>query len=305
MTGSDELWADTERAIEDVRTVVAAEGVSGRAVERFRAVVFSYHATPGRTMPWRETCDPYEVLVSEVMLQQTQVARVMERYPRFLDAFFDVGALARAPLSEVLGLWRGLGYNRRAVALHAAAAAIVDDHGGRIPDDVDVLQQLPGVGPATAAGVAAFAYGRPSVYVETNVRTVVLHCLMPDATDVPETRVRELVALTLDERDPRTWYYALMDLGAELKRRHPNPSRRSRGHRAQGPFEGSNRQLRGRTLRAVLDGGVLTPDELAGRLSVTEIEAVRVLSELAGEGFIVEEEGSYRVADRGRGATRG
>jgi A/G-specific adenine glycosylase len=253
-------------------------------------------------MPWRETYDAYRILVSEVMLQQTQVARVLERYPRFLDAFPDVHRLARAPLSDVLELWRGLGHNRRAVALHAAAAQIEDGHDGRIPDDVDVLQQLPGVGPATAAGVAAFAYGRPSVYVETNVRAVMLHCLMPDATDVPEARVRELVALTLDERDPRTWYYALMDLGAELKLRHPNPSRRSRVHRPQGPFEGSNRQLRGRTLRAVLDGGMLTSDELASRLSITGLEAVQVLSELAGEGFLVEEKGSYRVADRGSGS---
>jgi A/G-specific adenine glycosylase len=163
-----------------------------------------------------------------------------------------------------------------------------------------VLVQLPGVGPATAAGVAAFAYGRPSAYVETNVRTVMLHCLMPDETDVAESSVRELVERTLDERDPRTWYYALMDLGAELKRRHPNPSRRSRAHRPQGPFEGSNRQLRGRTLRAVLDGGVLAPDELATRLSISGIEAAGVLSELAGEGFLTEEKGSYRVADRGR-----
>ncbi len=263
---------------------------------RFRARVLAFHAEEGRhDLPWRLTRDPYAVLVSEVMLQQTQVARVAPRYAEWLGRFPDVRALADAPLEAVLRAWQGLGYNRRAVALQRAARTIAEEHAGEVPSAREALLALPGVGPATAAGIRAFAFGLPDLYLETNVRAVFLHEFFADATDVPDSAIVPLLEATLDREDPRTWYWALLDYGAHLKRALPNPSRRSRHHTRQSPFEGSHRQLRARVLRAVLDAPDATADEIAVDLGADPAEVERALGELAAEGFLGEANGRFRV----------
>ena len=197
-------------------------------VERFRRRVWAHDRRHYRSLPWRETSDPYAILVSEVMLQQTQVTRVGNYYGRFLARFPDPDSLAAAPLGAVLELWSGLGYNRRALALQRAAGAVVREHGGVIPADRDALLRLPGVGPATAGALLAFAFARPAVFIETNIRRVFLHQYFPAATTVPDAALLPLVARTLDRRQPRRWYYALMDWGAALgQQRAGNPNRRS------------------------------------------------------------------------------
>lgn len=262
-----------------------------------------------RDLPWRRTYDPYAIWISEVMLQQTQVSRVDGRWQRWLERFPTVDALAAAAPSDVLEEWQGLGYNRRALSVHRAAQAI-SEAGGVFPQDPKELVKLPGIGPATAAGIRAFAFNLHGVYLETNVRTVFLHELYPQAEGVPDSELVPLVELTCPasvtnvadaaatELTPRSWYYALLDYGAYLKKTIPNPSRRSKSHVKQSRFEGSHRQKRAELLRVLLahkdEGGVefetlhqeLCQIEVnAGRETLDEQVTLGLLEELAKEGF--------------------
>jgi len=254
------------------------------AVERFRRRVCWHGRRHYRVLPWRETRDPYAILVSEVMLQQTQVTRALDHYARFLARFPDPAALAAAPLSAVLERWTGLGYNRRALALQRAAGAVVSEHGGLLPADRDALLRLPGVGPATAGAVLAFAFSQPAVFIETNIRRLFLHQFFPAADNVPDTALLPLVARTLDRRRPRRWYYALMDWGAALGRRPDNPNRRSAHYSRQKPFAGSRRELRGRVLRLLTDRRCLPLAELQKRCADQRLAAV--VADLAAEQFL-------------------
>ena len=269
-----------------------------------------------RDLPWRRTRDPYAIWVSEVMLQQTQVARVDGRWQRWLERFPDTAVLADADAGDVLEEWQGLGYNRRALSL-ARAARMIEDAGGEFPREERDLVALPGIGPATAAGIRAFAFDLPGVYLETNVRTVFLHELFPDAHDVPDSSLVPLVreacpgfaAACGAERGPRAWYYALLDYGAFLKQTLPNPSRRSRTHARQSRFEGSHRQKRAELVRVLLDarrlGVALTRDDLARELDAVEVaagrppvdgdELDRILAELEREGFCARDGEAYRA----------
>ena len=262
-----------------------------------------------RDLPWRRTYDPYAIWISEVMLQQTQVSRVDGRWQRWLERFPTVDALAAAAPSDVLEEWQGLGYNRRALSVHRAAQAI-SEAGGVFPQDLKELVKLPGIGPATAAGIRAFAFNLHGVYLETNVRTVFLHELYPQAEGVPDSELVPLVELTCPasvanvadaaatELTPRSWYYALLDYGAYLKKTIPNPSRRSKSHVKQSRFEGSHRQKRAELLRVLLahkdEGGAVFEtlhQELcqieinAGRETLDEQVTLGLLEELAKEGF--------------------
>ena len=228
-----------------------------------------------RDLPWRYIDDPYAVLVSEVMLQQTQVARVEKHWTRFLSLFPTIDSLAAAGTADVLAQWQGLGYNRRALALKRAAETCSAERGGLLPDTAEELETLPGIGPATAAGVMAFAYNRPSVYIETNVRTVFLHELFPDRDKVSDRELAPLVASTCPEDDARAWYYALLDYGAHLKTLVANPSRRSAHYARQSAFEGSRRQKRAELVRVVLAEPGIGADELAERLDAFERAAGR------------------------------
>ena len=264
-----------------------------------------------RDLPWRRTRDPYAVLLSEVMLQQTQVSRVLPRYEEWLADFPTLDALAAAPLEAVLRAWQGLGYNRRAIALKRTAEEVAATRGATLPADDAALRALPGIGPATAAGVLAFAFEQPSVYLETNVRTVFLHELFADLDAVPDREIVPLVKEAVVEAarqgiSSRDWYYALLDYGAHLKRTVPNPSRRSAHHARQSTFEGSHRQRRARLLRAVIARPGRTADDYAldltdieretGRAPASEGEVLGVLESLAHEGFLVQADGVWFVA---------
>ncbi len=271
----------------------------GLAREEFVRLVREQGSRHYRDLPWRNVDDAYAVLVSEVMLQQTQVARVERYWNRFLSAFPTVDALAAAQPSEVLELWQGLGYNRRALALKRAADICAADFGGRLPETVEGLQALPGIGPATAAGVMAFAYDRPAVYLETNVRAVFIHCLFPERDQVADREIVPLVADTCPSEGVRVWYYALLDFGAHLKQEVTNPSRRSAHHARQSAFEGSRRQKRAEMLRIVLDNPGLTLDEAQLRLNEVEAASGRgevdralfesIVDDLTSEGFFKRE----------------
>jgi A/G-specific adenine glycosylase len=227
----------------------------GMNVKRFRAVVYGYYVRHKRTMAWRDTRDPYKIVVSEIMLQQTQVARVMEKYPAFIRAFPTLRVLARASLAAVLTVWQGMGYNRRALYLKQLAETVVRDYAGRIPSERALLEKLPGIGPATSASVCAFAFDTAYPFIETNIRSVFIHHFFSDATGTSDAMIIPLVEKTLDRADPRNWYYALMDYGAYLKARYPNPSRKSAAYKRQSPLEGSVRQMRSRVVTYLLAHG--------------------------------------------------
>lgn len=271
----------------------------------FRSTVLARGRELYRDLPWRRTRDPYAIWISEVMLQQTQVSRVDGRWQHWLELFPTVDALAAADSADVLDEWQGLGYNRRALSLWRAAQE-VSEAGGCMPSDGAALKALPGVGPATAAGIRAFAFDLPGVYLETNVRAVLLHELFPREESVPDARLVPIARATCPPDasdpadDPRTWYYALLDYGAHLKATVPNPSRRSRSHVRQSRFEGSHRQKRAEVLRILLAhradprGGVdietlcvelSRKERAAGRRGVDVSDAQALLVELSREGF--------------------
>ena len=281
-------------------------------LDSFRASVLKHGRELYRDLPWRRTFDPYGIWISEVMLQQTQVARVDGRWQHWLERFPTADALASASTADVLDEWQGLGYNRRALSLLRAAQQI-SEAGGELPHDEDGLRALPGIGPATAAGIRAFAFNLPAVYLETNVRSVFLHELFPEAEDVSDSELVSLVEKTCPQDasnpadDPRTWYYALLDYGAYLKQTLPNPSRRSRSHTRQSRFEGSRRQKRAELVRILLGAtsdGLTTAqllcalgdvEEAAGRERVGEELLLALLSELSAEGFCTKSQHRWHL----------
>ncbi len=237
------------------------------------AILVKFYAEHDRSyLPWRKTHDPYKILVSEIMLQQTQVDRVLPKYKEFLQTFTTIEVLAKASFAEVLAHWSGLGYNRRAKFLHEAAKAVVRDFGGTLPVGVQQLQTLPGIGPYTARAVAAFAYNQPEVFIETNIRTVFTHYYFSDSNPVDISNQPHKIAdaellpyiakdLAHSKMEPREFYAALMDYGSHLKHSGVRINDKSKHYKKQLKFEGSARQLRGAILRELLKQPA-TPEEM-------------------------------------------
>jgi A/G-specific adenine glycosylase len=232
----------------------------------------SFYKKNGRAhLPWRKTRDPYKILVSELMLQQTQVARVIPKYERFVKKFPTFQALAKAPLAEVLMEWQGLGYNRRAKYLHEAAKVcstkptfrfLAPKRGPRKVGFVSLrsaefLESLPGVGPYTARAVCVFAYNRPEVFIETNIRTVFTHHYFPHKHKVHDKEILPLIERDLKKShmEPREFYAALMDYGSYLKGSGVRINNKSKHYTKQSKFEGSRRQAGAAKLREALKKG--------------------------------------------------
>lgn len=272
--------------------------LSREEVEAFRGIIYQHYEAHRRAMPWRETRNPYHILVSEIMLQQTQVERVAGKYRDFLATFPDLETLAEAPLPAVLTAWQGLGYNRRALSLKRLAQRVMEDWGGRLPSTEKDLRMLPGIGPATAGALLAFAFEQPVVFIETNIRRVILHFFFPEREGVTDVEILPLVAQTLDRKRVREWYYALMDYGSELKRQGPNPNRRSAHYARQAPFAGSNREVRSLILQTLLKRPILSEKELARAVGRGGARLGVALEQLLAEGFLVREDGRLRLAPR-------
>ena len=247
--------------------------------------VWKYWKEHGRhDLPWRKTKDPYRVIVSEVMLQQTQVPRVIEKYKEFLKKFPTARALAKASLSDVLKVWSGLGYNRRGKYLHDAAKQIVEV--GNIKKAL--ASHLPGVGPYTRAAVRVFAYNEPDILIETNIRTAFIHHFYASVlqkTSIADTEILPLAAKAAEGQDPREWHWALMDYGAYLKRTGVRNNSRSAHYTKQSKFEGSLRQVRGAILRA-LHSGQKTERELMMEIRSPSLR--KALAGLVRDGLIVK-----------------
>jgi A/G-specific adenine glycosylase len=262
------------------------------SMKEFREMVLTHYREHGRDLAWRKTTDPYHILVSEIMLQQTQVDRVALKYPRFLEVFPDFPSLAQAELSAVLNEWQGLGYNRRAIALQKCARRVVEEFGGHLPADVDILATFPGIGKATASSICAFAFNMPVVFIETNIRRIFIHFFFGDRETVTDAEILPLAERALYREDPCTWYNALMDLGTELRTKVQNPNRRSRHYTRQAAFEGSDRKIRGEILRLLLPGERLSEENLTERFSDDPERIHRILRNLVDEGFL-QRSGSF------------
>jgi A/G-specific adenine glycosylase len=264
-------------------------------IRRFQKIVYDHFREHGRSLPWRSWYDPYRIFISEVMLQQTQVDRVVQKFGRFTERIPDFATLAAQPLKEVLALWQGLGYNRRALHLKRAAEVVMREHGGVLPSAAEALATLPGIGKATAGSIAAFAFNRPTVFLETNIRTVLIHHFFDDAASVSDAELLPLAKMLLDKRNPRKWYSALMDYGTTLKKRHGNAARRSADYKTQSRFEGSRRQKRGRILKMLLERISLKVDQIADELAIDRDLCGGILDELVRERIIVVSRGRYRI----------
>ena len=237
-------------------------------------------------MPWRNTRAPYRILVSEVMLQQTSVERVVAKYTEFIRAFPGFRALAEASVAKVLSAWKGLGYNRRALALRESARIITETYHGKMPRTVESLVELPGIGRATASAVLVYSFNTPLPFIETNVRRVFIHVFFPRKRQVTDVMLMPLVESSLDRENPREWYYALMDYGAMLGKAGPNANLRSARYRTQAAFEGSVRQLRGKILSAILERGPVTQAQIAREPGGADERLGRALTQLVEEGFL-------------------
>ncbi len=272
-------------------------------IAAFRKEIWAHYHRAGRTdLPWRQTRDPYAILVSEIMLQQTQVARVERYYKRFIKQFPSFRALAQAKTSDVLSAWQGLGYNRRAIFLKRTAEIVIRDFGGKLPNNREALESLPGIGKGTSGSLMAFAFNTPEVFIETNIRRVFIHFFFPRRQKVTDEALERYIERSLDRERAREWYWALMDYGAAMKTRgrgsrkklFSNPNRRSAHYKKQSAFAGSDRQLRGRILRSALSvpKRKIDAQTLEKILAVPQKRFKTVLDGLQKEGFIVRK-GNY------------
>lgn len=263
---------------------------------QFRKHVLAHYEQHGRhDLPWRKTTDAYRILVSEVMLQQTQVERVIPFYKAFLADFPTVRALADAPLASVLVRWQGLGYNRRAKMLHEAAKKVVQECKGRMPKSVTELESLPGVGHYTARAVAAFSGNEDVVFVETNLRTAVIYHFFKDQDGITDTEVLAVLEKALPKGDARRWYSALMDYGAYLKRSGVRINAKSASYAKQATFRGSGREARGGILKA-LAKGPQTEAYLLGILGSDRTEQLtEMLNKLVREGLVQKKRTLYQL----------
>lgn len=241
-----------------------------KQVSEFQGVVWEYFQTHGRRMPWREDPSPYNVLVSEMMLQQTQAQRVIPKFNAFIYTCSSFALLSDKSLSDVLGLWSGLGYNRRAKYLLMTAQIVICEFAGQLPTTIDELIKLPGIGKNTAGAIMAYAYEKPVVFVETNIRTVYFHHFFEGTLEpVSDTQLESLVEQTLDYDNPRRWYWALMDYGSYLKATAGSRVTDSAHYVKQAPLRGSLREMRGRIIKALISGE-LSQQQLAGIVQADE-----------------------------------
>lgn len=264
----------------------------------FQKTVWEYYKRNKRDLPWRKTTNIYRIWVSEVMLQQTQVSRVIEKYHSFLKKFPNIEALAQASQSDVLREWQGLGYNRRGLNLWRAAKEVLEKYKGKIPNDTATLETLPGIGHYTARAILAFSKNQPAVFIETNIRTVYLHSFFKNrTTPVDDKELLRFVEKTLDVNNPREWYWALMDYGSMLKSVHKASNAKSSTYRKQSAFKGSPREVRSGVLKVLLNKKKIKKIALAKVLGFEKERIDKAVLELICEGFIIEHAGILSTID--------
>ncbi|HMK36287.1 MAG TPA: A/G-specific adenine glycosylase [Desulfomonilaceae bacterium] len=274
----------------------SSDSMTRRQVNSFRRTIYEYFDRYGRKLAWRDTDDPYRILVSEIMLQQTQVERVITKYHDFIGQFPDFTVLAAAPLRLILAAWQGLGYNRRAIWLRGIAVRTLNEFNGVLPSSPEILLTFPGIGRSTAGALAAFAFRKPAVFIETNIRRVFIHFFFCEKERVKDAEILPYVQRTLDRPRVREWYYALMDYGVMLRSLDSNPNRRSAHYARQSPFIHSDRQIRGSILRILLETPVLSEDQLLEAVGKDERLTKKLIAQLVREGFLHRSEAGFTIS---------
>lgn len=264
-------------------------------INSFINKIWNYYAAHKRDFPWRNNHSAYSIMVSEIMLQQTQTERVLNKYREFLSKFPSFEVLAQASLKDVLASWQGLGYNRRGLALHTTAQIIASEFHGIVPQDPSILVTFPGIGKATAASICAFAFNMPTIFIETNIRTVFIHEFFINQGEIKDSQLLPLVEATVDNKNPREWYYALMDYGVMLKKTIPNPSRKSAHHARQSKFEGSDRQIRGMIIKILTQQSHASFEELCALIPRESQRITKALQELLHEKLICLQNGFLKI----------
>lgn len=255
-------------------------------IEAFKEFIWDFYHQNKREFAWRHAENPYYVVVSELMLQQTQTQRVINKYEQFIAAFPTFETLAASSLRDVLSVWQGLGYYRRARYLHQLAQIVVTKYGGILPQDSLLLETLPGIGPGTAGSIGAFAFNKPTVFIETNIRTVFIDCFFKNKVAVADKELLPLIAATVDHDNPREWYYALMDYGVWCKSGHINPSRNSAHYSKQSKFEGSDRQIRARIIKLITEKEMVMHQDVVRIIDKDSVRVERIIEKLIAESFI-------------------
>lgn len=256
----------------------------------FQQKIYNFYHQHKRSFVWRENITPYKIFISEVMLQQTQTARVTEKFINWIQKFPDFASLANARSHQVLVCWQGLGYNRRGLALQVSAQKIMQNFSGQLPSDSKQLQTLPGIGPNTAGSICAFAFNLPVVFIETNIRTVFLHEFFKDEKNISDKKLLPLIQESLDCQNPREWYYALMDYGVYLKKELKLNNKNSKHYARQSKFIGSRRQVRGALIRILTKIHMASIQELceliAQELPDNKHDVLKIIQNLVSEGLI-------------------
>ena len=288
----DKAWSLFKKTLFNSRP---ARLQSRAGIGEFQRRVYAVDKLCQRELPWRKRRTPYRVLVSELMLQQTQAGRVVPKYRAFLKDLGSFKALAKADTSEVIKLWQGLGYNRRALALKRTAEIVHSSYSGRLPRDYEALLALPGIGDYTAKAVRIYAYNFDDVLIETNIRSLFTYCFFPECSAVSDADLLPLIASAVDRKDPARWYDALMDLGVLVKANVPRIVQRNKAHRAQSQFQGSHRQKRGMLLKALSSKGSLTCREAAACVELDAALVKSILEELKSEQFLELSKGRYSL----------
>ena len=264
--------------------------LSQQDIKSFQKLVYDYYYKHRRSFAWREEISAYRVVVSEIMLQQTQTFRVVHKFEQWMQAFPSFKDLSQASVQQVLSCWQGLGYNRRGLALYEFAKRVEGEFGGIAPTDEMILQTFKGIGPNTAGSICVFAFNKPVVFIETNIRTVFIHTFFKGQKDIHDKQLLPLIEQTLDQDNARDWYYALMDYGVYLKTKLKVSNKASKHYTKQSRFEGSRRQMRGAVVRVLSKVHTISYDELS-ELIVCELpqnhhDLYNVLSDLSKDGLL-------------------
>ncbi|NBV40907.1 A/G-specific adenine glycosylase [bacterium] len=264
--------------------------ITQKQIAEFNQNLYTFYAQNKRSFAWRENITAYKIVVSEIMLQQTQTSRVVKKFEQWIDRFPTVHDVARAGQADILSYWQGLGYNRRGLALHKICQLITQDFGGHVPQDPKILQTFPHIGPNTAGSICAFAFNMPTVFIETNIRTVFSYHFFKGQLQICDKDILQLVEQTINKQNPRDWYYALMDYGVHLKKQLPNINSASKHYAKQSKFAGSKREVRGTIIKLLTEFTYIKKEELfaltrqALQANLHPLEPI--FDQLHQEGFI-------------------